>query len=257
LSRLTQIAQPHTRFVFLGAGFRLGLPPHPASRRRSCLRLGVSTTSSSRGLSPPIDRPCRAYSRAPSAPLRGRFAPPDPAARSQEPAAIRARGHGEARPQTVNAATAEPLAVTAAMQVSGQRPGRTSGPPQRVPPRLRRLSGTVGGCIWPREDHCDCRPGPRMARRIHRAACPFLVGPGSRGGVAELLSPLGALRRSALRRRRGWSPWSAMQRSRPGAPERIRLPPRRITLPAVTCRGPAADLPWTCGGPGMYLAIGH
>jgi hypothetical protein len=35
----------------------------PASRRRSCLRLGVSTTSSSRGLSPPIDRPCRAYSR--------------------------------------------------------------------------------------------------------------------------------------------------------------------------------------------------
>jgi hypothetical protein len=33
--------------------------------------------------------------------LRGRFAPPDPAARSQEPAAIRAREHSEARPQTV------------------------------------------------------------------------------------------------------------------------------------------------------------
>src|SRR5438046_10732121 len=64
LSRLTQIAQPHTRFVFLRAGLRVGLPSHPASRRRSCLRLGVSTTSSSRGLSPPIDRPCRAYSRA-------------------------------------------------------------------------------------------------------------------------------------------------------------------------------------------------
>ena len=63
LSRLTQIAPPFTRFVFLGAGFRLGLPSHPASRRRSCLRLGVSTTSSSRGLSPPSDRPCRAYSR--------------------------------------------------------------------------------------------------------------------------------------------------------------------------------------------------
>ena len=63
LSRLTQIAPPCTRFVFLGAGFRLGLPSHPASRRRSCLRLGVSTTSSSRGLSPPSDRPCRAYSR--------------------------------------------------------------------------------------------------------------------------------------------------------------------------------------------------
>src|SRR5204862_1514743 len=63
LSRLTQIAPPPTRFVFLGAGIRLGLPSHPASRRRSCLRLGVSTTSSSRGLSPPSDRPCRAYSR--------------------------------------------------------------------------------------------------------------------------------------------------------------------------------------------------
>src|SRR6266704_3139164 len=72
LSRLTQIAPPSTRFVFLGAGFRLGLPSHPASRRRSCLRLGVSTTSSSRGLSPPIDRPCRAYSRVALAPSRER-----------------------------------------------------------------------------------------------------------------------------------------------------------------------------------------
>src|SRR5213080_3341586 len=61
LSRLTQIAPPYTRFVFLGAGLRLGLPSHPASRRRSCLRLGVSTTSSSRGLTPPSNRPCRAY----------------------------------------------------------------------------------------------------------------------------------------------------------------------------------------------------
>jgi hypothetical protein len=52
LSRLTQIAPPCTRFVFPGAGIRLGLPSHPASRRRSCLRLGVSTTSSSRGLPP-------------------------------------------------------------------------------------------------------------------------------------------------------------------------------------------------------------
>src|SRR6516165_5176202 len=72
LSRLTQITPPITRFVFPGAGLRLGLPSHPASRRRSCLRLGVSTTSSSRGLPPPIDRPCRAYSR------RRRFAPPHP-----------------------------------------------------------------------------------------------------------------------------------------------------------------------------------
>src|SRR5712672_736562 len=72
LSRLTQLAQPHTRFVFLGAGIRLGLPSHPASQRRSCLRLGVSTTSSSRGLPPPSDRPCRAYSRVAHAPSETR-----------------------------------------------------------------------------------------------------------------------------------------------------------------------------------------
>src|SRR2546423_11431808 len=76
LSRLTQIAPPSTRFVFLGAGVRLGLPSHPASRRRSCLRLGVSTTSSSRGLPPPIDRPCRAYSSAAFGRRRGRRAGP-------------------------------------------------------------------------------------------------------------------------------------------------------------------------------------
>ena len=75
LSRLTQIAPPCTRFVFPGAGFRLGLPSHPASRRRSCLRLGVSTTSSSRGLPPPIDRPCQGYSRRPAARRRVRRSP--------------------------------------------------------------------------------------------------------------------------------------------------------------------------------------
>jgi hypothetical protein len=53
LSRLTQIAPPSTRFVFLGAGLRLGLPSHPASRPHSCLRLGVSTTSSPPGDSHP------------------------------------------------------------------------------------------------------------------------------------------------------------------------------------------------------------
>ena len=40
-----------------------------------------------------------AASRAPAAPPCGRSAPPDPAARSQRPAAIRAREHSEARPK--------------------------------------------------------------------------------------------------------------------------------------------------------------
>ena len=91
LSRLTQIAPPHTRFVFLGAGIRLGLPSHPASRRRSCLRLGVSITSSSRGLSPPTDGPCRAYSRA--APLRGSAGPASAAGSASGRPAQRTPGH--------------------------------------------------------------------------------------------------------------------------------------------------------------------
>src|SRR5437763_15942757 len=70
LSRLTQIAPPYTRFVFLGAGLRLGLPSHPASPRRSCLRLGVSTTSSSRGLSPPNRSPMPGVLKSGSAALR-------------------------------------------------------------------------------------------------------------------------------------------------------------------------------------------
>src|SRR5256885_16567602 len=99
LSRLTQIAPPFTRFVFLGAGFRLGLPSHPASRRRSCLRLGVSTTSSSRGLSPPIDRPCRAYSRAaPRAVACDASATLDPEAPHQDPATTRKTGKSSLPP---------------------------------------------------------------------------------------------------------------------------------------------------------------
>jgi hypothetical protein len=77
-----------------------------------------------------------AASRAPAAPLRGRSAPPDPPGRSQEPAAIKAREHSEARPKTAERATAEPLAVTVAMQVSGQRPGETSGSYNRSPCRF-------------------------------------------------------------------------------------------------------------------------
>jgi len=39
LGRLIRVASPPMRFVFLGAGFCLGLPSDPASRRRRCLRL--------------------------------------------------------------------------------------------------------------------------------------------------------------------------------------------------------------------------
>jgi len=128
LSRLTQIAPPCTRFVFLGAGFRLGLPSHPASRRRSCLRLGVSTTSSSRGLSPPSDRPCRAYSRA---------APAAPLARRQR-RALPWRGPPGARPAAQPRGTQIEAAHTVAQ--IGKARCRLLGPrlSSSQPPRLRR-----------------------------------------------------------------------------------------------------------------------
>ncbi len=50
------------RHVFLGSRFRLRLPSHPASRRRSCPRLVVGAINLHRGLSPPSRWSCRAYS---------------------------------------------------------------------------------------------------------------------------------------------------------------------------------------------------
>ena len=44
--RLAQTAPPSTRFASLGSRVRLELPSHPASRRRSCLRLMVRAISS-------------------------------------------------------------------------------------------------------------------------------------------------------------------------------------------------------------------
>jgi hypothetical protein len=45
----------------LGSRFRLGLPPHPASRRRSCLWLVVGAINLHRGLAPPSCWSCRAH----------------------------------------------------------------------------------------------------------------------------------------------------------------------------------------------------
>lgn len=45
LGRLAQADTPSTRFVYLRSRVRLGLPSHPASRRRSCLRLVVRAIS--------------------------------------------------------------------------------------------------------------------------------------------------------------------------------------------------------------------
>ena len=49
------------RHVFLGSRFRLRLPSHPASRRRSCHWLVVGAINLHRGLPPPSRWSCRAY----------------------------------------------------------------------------------------------------------------------------------------------------------------------------------------------------
>ncbi len=125
LSRLTQIAPPSTRFVFLGAGVRLGLPSHPASRRRSCLRLGVSTTSSSRGLSPPIDRPCRAYSRA----AFGRCARSPGRSGPRCAAGGRPGGDARQRPDDRGRKSSSHRAFVHFSEAAGVRPGRLSPRP--------------------------------------------------------------------------------------------------------------------------------
>ncbi len=53
--------RPHIRFLFVRSGFRLGLPPHPASRRRSCLRLTIPVATARRELPPPRSMPCQAH----------------------------------------------------------------------------------------------------------------------------------------------------------------------------------------------------
>jgi len=66
--RLARTAPPSTRsprsparHVFLESRFRLRLPSHPASRRRSCPRLVVGAINLHRGLPPPSCWSCRAY----------------------------------------------------------------------------------------------------------------------------------------------------------------------------------------------------
>ena len=110
LSRLTPTAPPHARFVFLGAGIRPGLPSHPASRRRSCLRPG-SIPSSSRGLSPPSGHPCRAYTRA--APLRGTAGAPATGLRAEDARPARARRHRPAPADRSRSPAGSPVSARA------------------------------------------------------------------------------------------------------------------------------------------------
>ena len=76
MGTLTRLKLPQWSSLWFGAAVCLRLPPHTTSRRKlsrlatdqstcSCLRLTVATNSPRKGLSPPIQCPCRAHPCAP------------------------------------------------------------------------------------------------------------------------------------------------------------------------------------------------
>ncbi len=58
---LTPSHRPCIRFLSVRAGFCLQLPPHPVSRRRSCLQLTIPVVTARRELSPLRSVPCQAH----------------------------------------------------------------------------------------------------------------------------------------------------------------------------------------------------
>ena len=61
IARLPCGHRPYIRFLFVGSGFCLRLPPDPASRQRPCLQLTVPTTTACKGLAPSRFTSCLAH----------------------------------------------------------------------------------------------------------------------------------------------------------------------------------------------------
>src|SRR5690625_3448671 len=59
---LTPPHRPSIRFLFVRSGVCRRLPPHPASRRRTCPWLAIPVVTARRGLPPPTSAPCQAHS---------------------------------------------------------------------------------------------------------------------------------------------------------------------------------------------------
>src|SRR5690606_5593556 len=62
---LTPPHRPSIRFLFVRSGVCRRLPPHPASRRRSCPWLAIPVVTARRGLPPPTSAPCQAHHSQP------------------------------------------------------------------------------------------------------------------------------------------------------------------------------------------------
>jgi hypothetical protein len=146
---------PH---VFLESRFRLRLPSHPASRRRSCLRLVVGAINLHRGLAPPSCWSCWAHSGS-----RGGCPPRLPQNRA---CAVHTRLLGTAgyeprrRPLSMTLTYPHSIAscgwVGATISSCQSRCSITSeSSPRSVKNRVRRALSTCG--IW-LSAHRDLRP---------------------------------------------------------------------------------------------------
>ena len=145
-------------------------------------------------------------------------------------------------PLTSRCVHASPAVSGCARTYSGQRPGWTSGPPNRLSPgcaglpedcwRVSKPSGrSLMASSWPTH-----RQDPSAAQRV--AADP---GPG--GGLAK-----GCCRSAVRLSVRAWRRAPRCS-APPGGPRRIRLQPCRVTV-CLDPHGPAVDLRWTWHVPG-------
>ena len=73
IARLPCGHRPCIRFLSVGPGFCIRLPPDLASQQRPCLRLTVPTTTACSGLAPYRITPCLAHKKSGSKIFRSRF----------------------------------------------------------------------------------------------------------------------------------------------------------------------------------------
>ena len=188
----TPTPRAKARHVFLGSRFRLRLPSHPASRRRSCHRLVVGAINLHRGLAPPSCWSCQAYMIAghSPAPIRSRLRPPDSPPDEQEsqilclsrnqrdpPKFLRAAGRrvrpAQARGSSVGGERCcrrDPAAFLRGISVNG-RSGRGLRPEGK--PAKERRSVAAQLCPEPRPDAGSAvprsmRPGPECRLALAR-----------------------------------------------------------------------------------------
>ena len=147
-----------------------------------------------------------------------------------------------------------PAVSSCARTYSGQRPGRTNGPLNRLSPVAPLIRGPFGGCTCPLKDHRWLSFWPTHSPQNPSAGAASPAVPGSASEWPSCCRPGERCDDQCFAGLCGLSPWSAMQWSPPGRPSGASA--CRHAGSRCVC-GPLMDLPSACGGPGMYPAIWH